>query len=143
MDAEQVARKCGLPIEQARLAKAREYDEAFEILDPASGPELLADLERQGLRWTRGGRFHHVLGASDKARAVGLARGLYARARGPVVTVGLGDAPNDAAFLNAVDDPILIRSPLAGRLRELVPRGRLTTLEGPAGWNEAVLGLEL
>jgi mannosyl-3-phosphoglycerate phosphatase len=139
MTAEEVARRCGLPLQQARLAKLREYDEAFEILDPDREPALLAALEASSWRWTRGGRFYHVMGASDKARAVRLLIGLYRRAHGEVRSIGLGDAPNDAAFLNAVDDPVLIRSDRVQALRALVPAGSVTRLEGPAGWNEAVL----
>jgi mannosyl-3-phosphoglycerate phosphatase len=139
MNAEEVARRCELPLEQARLARLREYDEAFEILDPARGPALLAELEASGFRWTRGGRFHHLMGASDKARAVQLLLDLYRRAHGPLRSIGLGDAPNDAAFLSVVDHPVLIRSARVQALRVLVPRGVVTRLEGPAGWNDAVL----
>jgi len=141
MDAEEVARRCELPVEQARLAKVREYDEPFEILDESRREELLGAIERRGYRWTRGGRFHHVIGSSDKARAVEMLRDLYARAHGIPRTIGLGDAPNDAGFLNAMDEAVLIRSPKIGELRELVPRGRVTAAEGPAGWNEAILEL--
>jgi mannosyl-3-phosphoglycerate phosphatase len=140
LEPEEVARRCGLPLEQARLAKAREYDEAFEILDEACAPRLLAALVDAGYRWTRGGRFYHVIGASDKALAVSLLRDLYKRAHPETRTLGLGDAPNDAGFLNVVDDPVIIRSPNAAALQQLVPNGRLTRLEGPAGWNDAVLG---
>jgi predicted mannosyl-3-phosphoglycerate phosphatase (HAD superfamily) len=55
--------------------------------------------------------------------------------------VGLGDAPNDAPFLQEVDVPILIASPRVDRLRALAPGGQVTTLEGPAGWNAAVLAV--
>jgi len=64
---------------------------------------------------------------------------LYRRQIGDVRTVGLGDAPNDAPFLQEVDVPILIASPRVDRLRALVPGGRVTALDGPAGWNAAVL----
>ena len=141
MNAEEVARRCDLPVEQARLAKVREYDEPFEILDESRREELLGAIERRGYRWTRGGRFHHVIGSSDKARAVEMLRDLYARADGMTRTIGLGDAPNDAGFLNAMDEAVLIRSPRVGELRELVPRGRVTAAEWPAGWNEAMLEL--
>ena len=63
---------------------------------------------------------------------------LYTRYLGHVVTIGLGDAPNDAAFLNAVDIPILIDSPQRDRLHELVPDGRVTERPGPEGWNDAI-----
>jgi predicted mannosyl-3-phosphoglycerate phosphatase (HAD superfamily) len=128
-------------VDQARLARRREFDEPFEILAPPRTGELLAAIEREGKRWTAGGRFHHILGASDKAAAVRLLTALYRRQLGAVTTVGLGDAPNDATFLNEVDLPVLVASPRVDRLRALVPAGRVTRLPGPAGWNEAVLAV--
>jgi hypothetical protein len=55
--------------------------------------------------------------------------------------VGFGDAPNDAGFLAEVDVAVLIDSPRIAALRALVPRGRVTSRPGPAGWNEAALAL--
>ena len=141
MTDDEVAAETGLTPSEARLARQREFDEPFVVLERAHAPELLAAIEREGKRWTTGGRFHHITGANDKAGAVRLLIALYRRQLGDVRTVGLGDAPNDAAFLRVVDVPILIASPHVDRLRALVPGGRVTTLEGPAGWNAAVLAL--
>jgi len=138
MTDDEVAAETGLTSAEARLARQREFDEPFVVLEPAREPELLAAIDREGKRWTAGGRFHHITGANDKAGAVRLLVALYRRQLGAVRTVGLGDAPNDAPFLHVVDLPILIASPSVDRLRALVPGGRVTTLEGPAGWNAAV-----
>lgn len=139
-DAE-VAAATGLPLADAHRARQREFDEPFEILDAARIGELVAAIERAGKRWTAGGRFHHITGASDKAAAVRLLTSLFRRHRGDVITVGLGDAPNDATFLNVVDLPIVVDSPRAAALHALVPHARVTSRPGPAGWNEAVLAL--
>ena len=56
-----------------------------------------------------------------------------------MITVGLGDGPNDAAFLNLVDFAVLIRSPLLDGLVAQVPRGIATEFPGLRGWNEAIL----
>jgi len=141
MTDDEVAAETGLTPAEARLARQREFDEPFVVLEPARAPELLAAIEREGKRWTAGGRFHHITGANDKAAAVRLLVALYRRQLGAVRTVGLGDAPNDAEFLQAVDVPILIASPHVDQLRALMPTGRVTALEGPAGWNAAVLAV--
>jgi len=142
MNDDEVAVETGLALAEARLARRREFDEPFVVLEPDRAPELFAAIEREGKRWTTGGRFHHITGPSDKATAVRVLVGLYRRQLGgDVHTVGLGDAPNDAEFLREVDVPILIASSRVDQLRELVPAGRVTTLEGPAGWNAAVLAL--
>ena len=139
MSDEEVARETGLTIAAAHAARQREFDEPFVILAPDRERELLDAIRRTGKRWTRGGRFHHILGDSDKARAVQLLLGLYQWRDGTVRSVGQGDAPNDAPFLNVVDVPILVRSADVHVLQELVPRGTITPFDGPAGWNAAVL----
>ena len=141
ISAEEVAGLCGLPVDEARLAKAREYDEAFEILSHEGQAELLAAISRRGFHWTRGGRFFHILGGSDKARAVKFLRAAYSDHHPLVRIVGLGDALNDAEFLQAVDVPILIPSPQSDAMLRAVPAGRMAPARGPAGWNQAVLDL--
>jgi len=139
MSPEEIARTAGLSIEEARLAAAREYDEPFEVLDPAGATALLEEIRRRGRRWTQGGRFYHITGNNDKAGAVLALRDAYRRMHADLVTVGLGDGLNDAEFLRAVDIAYLVRSPHSAELRARVPSGRLTAGAGPEGWNQAIL----
>lgn len=135
----QVRRRSGLPLAQARLAKQREYDEPFQIQGLTPPGPLLGAIERRGLRWTRGGRFYHILGNNDKAAGVEMLIQAYRQAHGAIRTVGLGDGWNDLGFLSLTDTPILIRNPLAPELQNVLGRARITTEPGPAGWNEAIL----
>lgn len=139
MSAAQVSSECGLPLAAAVLAKQREYDEPFLILHPERADALLAAIQSLGCRFTRGGRFFHITGDSDKARALSLLTDFFIRSAGHVETLGLGDGLNDASFLNAVDHAVLIRSPQLPALQRLVPRGVATRDEGPKGWNDAVI----
>jgi mannosyl-3-phosphoglycerate phosphatase len=139
MSAEEIASCCDLPLEQARLAKQREYDEPFEVLAPRALKRLLETIEQLGKRWTRGGRFHHITGNNDKAGAVTALVRLFRRRYAGLTTVGLGDAPNDAEFLRVVDVAVAVRSAHTPRLLRMVGNARPTTLPGPAGWNEALL----
>lgn len=92
MTPEEIARECGLSLKQARLAKQREYDEPFVCAgDP--GPAA-AEL---GLRCSRGVRFWHLHGDTDKGRAV---RALL-REIGPARAVGIGDSMLDLHLLEA------------------------------------------
>jgi mannosyl-3-phosphoglycerate phosphatase len=139
MSDDEVATETGLTASGARAERRREFDEPFVILAPDRERELVDAIVREGKRWTRGGRFHHVVGGSDKARATAVLLALYRRRDSAIRSLGLGDAPNDAAFLNVVDVPILIRSPRIDRLHALVPHGIVTAVDGPAGWNGAIL----
>jgi mannosyl-3-phosphoglycerate phosphatase len=143
MSVREVAAACGLSLLDARLAKRREYDEPFRVVNgtPASRDRLLRALRRAGLRCVGGGRFDHVTGCADKGTSVAALQELYRRATRAVVTVGLGDGLNDVPLLRAVDIPVVVSNPATGAAAHLVrkvPTARVTRAPGPAGWSEAV-----
>jgi mannosyl-3-phosphoglycerate phosphatase len=122
----------------------REYDEPFRFVDDsiAAQSRLLAALHDTGLRCTRGGRYFHVTGISDKGLAVRKLRSLFTQTLGRVITVGLGDSLNDLPLLREVDLPIIVRNPAtndSARLLRKVPTAKITRKPGPAGWNDAIL----
>lgn len=140
MDAGEIASLCGLAPEMARLAKCREFDEPFVVLDPTRERLLTEAIESAGRHVTRGGRFWHITGNNDKAAALERLLALYRRMAPAVRTIGLGDGPNDAPFLNIVDLAFLIRTPWIEELQRAVPHGRPTANPGPEGWCEAITG---
>lgn len=143
MGPEEVASLTGLDPEAARRAQAREYDEPFVAdLDEAGAGRLDREVRGRGLTLTRGGRFYHLTGGNTKGRAVEILTGLY-RSRAPgVITVGLGDGPNDLSMLERVDRPIVIpgQGGVVDPVFERYPWPRAPR-PGPAGWNRAVLDL--
>lgn len=141
MSAEEVAEACGFGIEQARQSKQRMCDEPFLILDPDKEASLFAAIERRGLSCTKGGRFHHIFGGNDKRRAVETLTAMYRRAHGPARTIGLGDSPNDAAFLDITDVAVVVRGEHGSNVRLRRSDKIVTTLPGPRGWNAAILDL--
>jgi len=108
MTEEEIAEDSGLPLRLARLAKRRQFDEPFRIME-GNEKEVLDSLVAEGLRYTKGGRYFHVMGDNDKGKAATILKGLYARGFSELVTFGLGDGPNDLSMLEVVDVPILVR----------------------------------
>jgi mannosyl-3-phosphoglycerate phosphatase len=146
MSVQRVAAECGLSLADARLAKLREYDEPFRLVeaDADARAKLRRSLRSAGVRCTSGGQFDHVTLATDKGVATALLRRFYARAWGDVTMVGLGGGEDDVELLRAVDVPIVVRwddADATATVVEQVRRARVTTLEGPAGWGEAVCAL--
>ncbi len=140
-----VARECGLTLLQARLAKLREYDEPFRVVDrdPSARGRLHKALKTNGLHVRPGSRFDHVVGSSDLGTCVSIVRSLYARG-GPVLTLGIGSGPEDLPFLRRVDLPILLPAAsarAAAPLARSLPGATIAREGGPAGWVEAVEGL--
>ena len=137
MPVEEVAERTGLPLDVARLAHQREYDEPF-VVESGDPARLCAAIEDLGFSWTRGGRFYHIIKGCDKAKAVEALSNLYRTHRTVDRTVGLGDGLNDAGFLRAVDSAWLIPSQQTPELQKLVPHAKVAPAPGPTGWAHAV-----
>jgi len=88
MSVEEVSFTSNLPLEQAALAKLREYDEPFLILDLRNVGRLLHAIEKLGLRWTKGRRFFHITDESESKSRDHAAAALRTRSR-----VGGNDRP--------------------------------------------------
>ena len=136
----EVAALTGLSLDDAVLAKQREYGEPF-VFPGAADERMLQAIEDSGLRWTQG-RVFHIMGNHHKGKAVTVLRTLFERAMGPVIIAGLGDSLNDLPFLLAVDHPVLVRKEDGIHDRRInIPGLYQTEGIGPAGWNEAVTKL--
>jgi mannosyl-3-phosphoglycerate phosphatase len=146
MSASEVAERAGLALVPARRARQREFDEPFVILEGGAQawPRLQREIQKLGPHATRGSRFLHILGENDKGAAVLRLAAWFRRAvPGEILlTVGLGDSPNDIPLLRAVDSPLLVARPGGRYDRETlraVPPARRAGGVGPDGWNKAVL----
>ena len=143
MTVAEVAKATGLAPRAARFARRREFDEPFLFV---SGERLHArrvarHAARYGLVVTRGGRFWHLHGPTDKGRATRLARQLLQHVHGALTLIALGDSPLDAPMLREADLPIIIPRPAGSPdpvLRRRIRRARVAAAAGPAGWATAV-----
>lgn len=136
----EVAELTGLSPEAAARARQREFNEPLLLPDPAAQHQaFVRAAEDAGLQVTRGGRFHHLLGGGSKGRAVKLLSGLYRAADPALVTMALGDAPNDAPMLEQVDRPVLVAGHDGGHAGVNLDGLTRERLPGPAGFNHAVL----
>lgn len=138
MSVGEIATLCNLTLDQAALAKQREYDEPFLILEPANASRVEEAIEFQ---YTRGDRFYHIT-TSDKGKAVSILIDLFKKSHPDVLSVGLGDRLNDLPLLSAVDIPILVQLEDGSYDTKVVlPQLRYAEGVGPEGWNRAVLNL--
>ena len=142
MTVEEITSISGLSRSEAALSKERHFDEPFIFDgDEADVRVLLAEITALGFRFTRG-RFFHILGNSDKGKAVSLLTGLFKKRFGSVVTIALGDSLNDLPMLQAVDVPVVVQKKDGTYEPEInVPNLIRAEGIGPAGWNRTVLTL--
>jgi mannosyl-3-phosphoglycerate phosphatase len=138
--AEEVAKDTGLSLEEAKMAKKREYDEAFVFEGDEEG--LKEAIKNASLNWTKGGRYWHIMGDNDKGKAVNILSNYYKRSNPDLKTVGLGDSLNDLPMLQAVDIPILVQKKDGSYDTRVNVNGLIKAKKiGPAGWNEEILRL--
>jgi mannosyl-3-phosphoglycerate phosphatase len=144
MGLEEIAYLTGLDWQEAQRAATREYDEPFIIQgdEPRDLTPLYRAAEKRGLLITSGGRFYHLQGENDKAKAMERVAGWYRERHKDVTTIALGDSPNDFAMLERADIPVLIRSRRTfPDLKRRIPRLRISDQYGPAGWNSVLLSI--
>jgi mannosyl-3-phosphoglycerate phosphatase len=139
---EQIEQLTGLSAAAAKQAKAREFSEPFMTPKNIPADQLREAVEAMGFRVVIGDRFSHLIGAeAGKGLAVHQLVQLY-RDQHPeaqtVITLGLGNSPNDLDMLDNVDYPIVLPGQM-GPHPHLVNRGwPLAPAPAPEGWAAAV-----
>lgn len=140
MSVAEISAATALDLESAKRSSEREFSEP--VIWKGSDEEkeaFIAEIHSAGFATLQGGRFLHVLGRTDKGKAVELFRECFPE-HTPVVA--LGDGPNDIAMLQAADIGIVIASPTGREIHfESANRIIRSTLEGPDGWAETIAPL--
>ena len=142
MTEHEIARLANMSTSEARMAKERDFDEPF-LFEGTEGEVMrLTDaIQEKGFHITQG-RFFHLLGKSDKGKAVSILKGLYRKKSDEILTVAIGDSPNDIPMLKEVHCPILVQKPDGHHDPRIdIPNLLKTEGIGPEGWNSAVLSL--
>lgn len=141
MSAGEVAELTGLKESDAALAKRRQFDETFIFKgDEASFEKLKQMISSKGLNYTKG-KYFHIMGNSDKGRAVRILKMLYEVDAIKVMTVALGDSPNDIEMLNNVDRPFVLQKEDGSYNQQILNEVKGCVKVdgiGPEGWNKAV-----
>lgn len=138
MSAKEVGEVTGLSLDHAIKAKKRKSTEPLLWLDKANLLEnFAAVLHQHGLSLTRGGRFYHVAGKTDKSKGVKWLIEQFDTTwpEHEFITIALGDGANDVSMLEAVDIAVVIK-PVIGHAIQLESCKRIIYSEepGPVGW---------
>ena len=138
----EIAERAHMSIAEAGMAKERNFDEPFifEGTDEETD-KLLRAITARGFHYTKG-EFYHILGNSDKGKAVSILIRLYTRVFGEVTTIALGDGPNDIPMFERVQYPVLIQMPgKTYAVSDDIPNLRKIEGIGSEGWNKAIIEL--
>ncbi|WP_373235496.1 HAD-IIB family hydrolase [Cohaesibacter celericrescens] len=141
----EIATQTGLDLKKVILASKRFYSEpGLWRGDDGQRQEFETWLEKKGIKARQGGRYYTLsFGATKADQMRNIIDDLGWRDR-PVLTIALGDAPNDIEMLEAADRAVIIKNPHGPTLpalsgEEAYPDHIIRTQKsGPQGWNEAI-----
>ncbi len=142
MSIKEITGLTSLKTAEAKLAKQRDFDEPFVFKgSKASLNKLKQNIKLNGLTFTQG-EFFHIKGKSDKGRAVEVLKKLYDIQNCKIITIALGDSPNDIEMLRKVNYPIVVKK-CDGSYDKRIKVKKLIKADGigPEGWNRAVIKL--
>ena len=132
----------GLSRSEAQLAKRRRFSEPLHWV---ASSENLSRFQHfinvKGLEITQGGRFHHVIGKSNKRTAMEHLAGMYnfgANNSTKPFIIALGDSENDLEMLSGADIAVVVKNNARHTLAFEHDHAIRTNEEGPAGWREAI-----
>jgi len=135
MSAEEIAEDADLELTQVKLAKNREFDLPFKILNKSQEKDILNEIERHGLNYTIGGRYYHLLGDNNKGEAVKIMSDLFRRKYSDIKTIAIGDSENDFQMLDSVDEGFLVKKKDGSYASNKYRKAKGV---GPEGWNDIV-----
>ena len=136
MNIKEIAEDANLSLEQAKLAKQREYVEALKIIDEKDKEKLLMLIKKYKLDYVEGDRYLHVSGGNDKGKAVKELLKLYKKEYKDIESYGFGDSDNDFKMLDVVDHPYLVQKVDSSYASDKYNKAQGI---GPEGWNKTVL----
>jgi len=147
--AAQITEHTGLSLEASENASKRQGTEPLLWDGDIDQIEnFKQQLYKYELELKRGGRFWHVMGKTDKAEAMQHIKEEFKTNKGiDPFTIALGDSENDKDMLSAANVAVLVKNPKGSNFEinsDKTPQDHQlikTSLEGPAGWNEAMTQL--
>lgn len=142
----QIVEMTGLSAAEAERAAQRRFSEPGTWSGSDADFALFCRaLATDGIDVQKGGRFVSLSFGATKADRMAEIVARYRQSDPGLMSVALGDAPNDIAMIEAADRGFIVRNDAhdgIGRLAgERTGKTSRTAEEGPAGWNTAVLSV--
>jgi len=136
MSTKEIAKDSDLTIKKAKLAKNREYDIPFKLMDKNKEKLLIKLTKKNKLNYTKGDRYYHFMGDNNKGKAVKKLIHIYKKQFKKIVTYGFGDSKNDFEMLKEVNNGFLVKR---FNNKYISNKYKKANGVGPVGFNKEVL----
>jgi len=137
MSVAEIADATALHRDDAKRAKQRQATEPFQWSGTASElRDLKAIMAAAGIQVQQGGRFHHFTGATTKQHAMAqlVQSSLRTSPKTEIISIALGDGPNDLDMIEAADFGVIMPNPNGVSIESAIPTVRQAAMPGPKGW---------
>jgi mannosyl-3-phosphoglycerate phosphatase len=144
MDDREISERTGLSGAAAAAVRRRDWSEPFVVSEEGEARTIATRAAGEAMRVVQGGRFWHLIGATDKGRGLQEVRRRFVGGGGKLEVVGLGDSPVDLPLLRESDRAVIVPRPegeVHGELSAALPEAEVAPWPGPRGWNAAVLAV--
>ena len=142
MTLEELCALTNLDYNAASQAKSRYFSEPIIWHGNDSLLQSFAGyLVEHDLKIIRGGRFHHIIGETDKCTAMVQLSQMYedsAQTLPRIIKIALGDSQNDQQMLNGADIAVVVKNKSGSGINISHANVIRTNNEGPAGWREGI-----
>ncbi len=136
MTADEISSEINLDLKQAEMARDREFDIPFKLIDKDIEESVLDDIKNFKLNYMIGGRFYHLMGYNNKGKAVSFLKELYKKKYDEIFTLGFGDSQNDFSMLEKVDKGFLVKRHDGTYSSDIFLKAEGI---GPIAWNKVVI----
>lgn len=138
MSLKNISYETNLPKEEVKLARKREYDEAFRIIGKGKD-KILREIKKRNLNYLKGGNYFHIIGENDKGKAMNILKNIYEKEnKKKIKTLAIGDSYNDKEMLKNADESFLVQK--NDEKWEKIDLKKIKKIKGvgPKGWNNII-----
>jgi len=140
MTTKEISIDAGLSLKKARLAKKREYDIPFKLIDKNKEKKLIKLLKNNKLNCTKSEKYYHIIGNNNKGKAVKTLITIYKKnfKNEKIMSYAFGDSKNDFEMLDAVNLGFLVKK---YNNKYASKRYKMTDGLGSKGLNNKILSI--
>jgi len=132
----ELSKNAGISLSKAKLAKQREFTEPF-IIKKGNLEKIKKKILKKGFKYTKGGRYHYIMGNNDKGKTVKTLLKLFKKQFGKINSTSVGDGLNDLPMLLTTTKGYQVKN-YKGKYNFYNPKIIRVNYIGPEGFTQVI-----